>query len=134
MSISQNVIITVKGQKDQLDCKNKYPIFEDSLAELKGEFRSAGKIKSKIYFGLKCFKEDETGIEKEDINRVDESLLITSINTDNKSIILIRNLKNGIIKQIHTAKRIVKSSDFISMEILIIYQIIYLNIKILIII
>ena len=88
MSISQNFIITVKGHKDQLDCKNKYPIFEDSVAELKGEFRSAGKIKSKIYFGLKCFKEDGTGIEREDINRVDESLLITSINTDNKSIFL----------------------------------------------
>ena len=88
MSINQNFVISVKGQKNQLDCKNKFPIFEDSIIELKGEFRSAGKIKSKIYFGLKCFKEDGTGIEREDINRVDESLLITSINTDNRSLIL----------------------------------------------
>ena len=88
MSINQNLIISIKGQKNQLDCKNKFQIHEDSVIELKGEFRSAGKIKSIIYFGLKCFKEDGTEISREDINRVDEPLLITSINTDNKSLFL----------------------------------------------
>lgn len=88
MSINQNFIISIKGQKDQLDCKNKFQIHKDSIIELKGEFRSAGKIKSKIYFGIKCFKEDGTEISREDINRVDEPLLITSINTDNKSLFL----------------------------------------------
>ena len=55
MSVNQNLTISIKGCKDQLDCKNKYQIDEDSIIELKGEFRSAGKIKSKISFGLKCF-------------------------------------------------------------------------------
>ena len=75
MSINQNLV-------------NKFQIHEDSVIELRGEFRSAGKIKSIIYFGLKCFKEDGTEISREDINRVDEPLLITSINTDNKSLFL----------------------------------------------
>ena len=86
MSVNQNLTISIKGCKDQLDCKNKYQIDEDSIIELKGEFRSAGKIKSRIYFGLKCFRENGQGIEREDINRIDEPLLITSINTDNKSL------------------------------------------------
>ena len=88
MSVNQNFIISIKGCKDQLDCKNKYQIDEDSIIELKGEFRSAGKIKSLIYFGLKCFKENGQGIEREDINRINEPLLITSINTDNKSLFI----------------------------------------------
>ena len=88
MSINQNLVLSIKGCKDQLDCKNKFQIHEDSVIELRGEFRSAGKIKSIIYFGLKCFKEDGTEISREDINRVDEPLLITSINTDNKSLFL----------------------------------------------
>jgi len=88
MSINKNLVISIKGCKDQLDCKNKFQIHEDSVIELKGEFRSAGKTKSKIYFGLKCFKEDGTEISREDINRVDEPILITSINTDNKSLFL----------------------------------------------
>ena len=88
MSVNQNLIISIKGCKDQLDCKNKYQIDEDSIIELKGEFRSAGKIKSLIYFGLKCFKENGQGIEREDINRINEPLLITSINTDNKSLFI----------------------------------------------
>ena len=88
MSINKNLVISIKGCKDQLDCKNKFQIHEDSVIELKGEFRSAGQIKSRIYFGLKCFKEDGTEISREDINSVDEPLLITSINTDNKSLFL----------------------------------------------
>ena len=86
MSVNQNLVITIKGCKDQLDSKNRFQIQEDSVLELKGEFRSAGKIKSLIYFGLKCFRENGQGIEREDINRINEPLLITSINTDNKSL------------------------------------------------
>ena len=37
MSISSNNVITVKGQKDQLNSKNKYSINEDTIIELKGE-------------------------------------------------------------------------------------------------
>ena len=88
MSVNQNLVLTIKGCKNQLDSKNRFQIQEDSVLELKGEFRSAGKVKSIIYFGLKCFREDGRGIEREDINRIDESLLITSINTDNKSLFL----------------------------------------------
>ena len=62
MSVNQNLILTIKGNKDQLDCKNKYHIEEDSIIELRGEFRSAGKTKSLISFGLKCFRENGTGI------------------------------------------------------------------------
>ena len=86
MSVSKEEIIVVKGCKDQLDSKQKYEVNENTLIELKGYFRSSGKIKSKIYFGLKCFKENGEGIEREDINRTRESLLITSINTDGKSL------------------------------------------------
>ena len=88
MSVNQNLILTIKGNKNQLDCKNKYHIEEDSIIELRGEFRSAGKTKSLISFGLKCFRENGTGIEREDINRINEPLLITSINTDNKSLFI----------------------------------------------
>ena len=102
MSVNQNFIISIKGCKDQLDCKNKYQIDEDSIIELKGEFRSAGKIKSRIYFGLKCFRENGQGIEREDINRINEPLLIISINTDNKSLFIHKkpekwNNNNGSI-------------------------------------
>ena len=85
MSVNKNLILSIKGYKD-LDCKSKYQIDEDEIIELKGEFRSAGKIKSLIYFGLKCFRENGQGILREDINRINEPLLITSINTDNKSL------------------------------------------------
>ena len=88
MSISSNNVITIKGCKDQLDSKNKFLINEDTIIHLKGEFRSAGKTKSIVYFGLKCFREDGTEISREDINRIDEPLLITSINTDNKAFFL----------------------------------------------
>ena len=134
MSLNQNFIISIKGNKDQLDCKNKYQLDEDSIIELKGEFRSAGKIKSLIYFGLKCFRENGQGIKREDINRINEPLLITSINTDNKSLSFIKSQKNGIIIMIPIVKLILSILDFISMEILIIYLIIYLSIIIMIII
>ena len=58
MSVNHNLTISIKGCKNQLDCKNKYQIDEDSIIELKGEFTSSGKIQSRIFFGLKCFKEN----------------------------------------------------------------------------
>lgn len=85
MSVSDIHIISIKGCKDQLDSKNKYPVKEDTIIELKGKFRSTGSIQSIIYFGLKCYKENGEGIEREYINRREESYLITSINTDGKS-------------------------------------------------
>ena len=94
MSVNQNFVMSIKGCKNQLDAKNKYYIFEDSVVELKGEFRSAGKTKSIIYFGLKCYKEDGTEITREHVNRINEPLLITSINTDNKSIFVNKNPEN----------------------------------------
>ena len=77
-------IMSIKGNK-QIFSKNKYPVNEDTVLELKGEFRSSGKTKSKIYFGLRCFKENGEEILAPKINRIDEPLLITSINTDGKS-------------------------------------------------
>ena len=88
MSVSSEEIIVVKSCKNQLDSKQKYEVNENTIIELKGYFRSSGKIKSIIYFGLKCFKENGESIEREHINRTKESLLITSINTDGKSFIL----------------------------------------------
>ena len=74
-------IMSIKGYK-QIFSKTKYPVNEDTVLELKGEFRSSGKTQSKIYFGLRCFKENGEEILAPKINRIDESLLITSINTD----------------------------------------------------
>ena len=87
MSVFKNEIITVKGY-NRLENKIMYPIYEDTIVELKGEFRSEGNLKSRIYFGLHCFREDDSEIRREDINRTNESLLITSINTDGKTITL----------------------------------------------
>jgi hypothetical protein len=44
MSIFKNEIITVKGY-NRLENKIMYPIYEDTIVELKGEFRSEGNIK-----------------------------------------------------------------------------------------
>ena len=83
MSIESTNILSVKGDKYIRD-QNRYPVNKDTIIELKGEFRSTGKIKSKIYFGLICFKENGEEISSPQIHREDESLLITSINTDGK--------------------------------------------------
>lgn len=87
MSVNKNLVISVKGYKNQLDSKNKYQINEDTIIELKGDFRSAGKIKSIIYFGLKCFKENGTEIERVDINRINEHILIASLKSNNEILL-----------------------------------------------
>ena len=71
MSVFKNEIITVKGY-NRLENKIMYPIYEDTIVELKGEFRSEGNIKSIIYFGLHCFREDDSEIQREDINRTNQ--------------------------------------------------------------
>ena len=43
MSVFKNEIITVKGY-NSLANKIMYPIYEDTIVELKGEFRSEGNI------------------------------------------------------------------------------------------
>ena len=83
MSIDSINILSVKGAKSIRD-KNIYPVNKETIIELKGEFRSSGKIKSIIYFGLRFFKKNGEEILDRQVNRVDESLLITSINTDGK--------------------------------------------------
>ena len=87
MSIESINILSIKGDK-HIKSKNRYPVNEETVMELKGEFRSSGKIKSIIYFGLECFKENGDEILDPHVNRVDEPLLITSINTDGKSFSL----------------------------------------------
>ena len=87
MSINFDKIMTIKGNKD-LNFKNRYDVDEDTTIELKGEFRTSGKQKSIIYFGLHCFKEDGTEILDTDVNRTKESLLITSKSSDGKSFSL----------------------------------------------
>ena len=87
MSVKKVYITEVTGQKT-LEIEQKYAIKENSIIELKGEFRSAGKIKSKIYFGLKCLREDGRNISGTEIYRLEEPIIITSINGDNKSFIL----------------------------------------------
>ena len=73
-------LITIKGNK-MIDFQQKFPIYESTNVELKGKFRSLGEDKDKsiIYFGLHCFREDDSEIQREDINRTNESLLITSM-------------------------------------------------------
>lgn len=88
MSIAIDKIITITGYKPILNFKNKYDVDEDTAIELKGEFRSSGKQKSKMYFGLHCFKEDGTDILCQHVHRTKESLVITSISTDGKSFSL----------------------------------------------
>ena len=87
MSMEAISILSIKGNK-QIKGNIRYPVNEETVMELKGEFRSSGKIKSRIYFGLKCFKENGDEITAYHINRVNEPLLLTSINTDGKSFTL----------------------------------------------
>ena len=87
MSIEPINGFVVKGYKE-IKSDIKYPITEDTTIELKGEFCSSGKIKSKLYFGLKSFKENGEEIFAYHINRINEPLLITSISSDGKSITL----------------------------------------------
>ena len=84
MSIDIINTLSIKGNK-AIYSENRYPVKEETILELKGEFRSSGKIKSKIYFGLRCFKENGEEISAPQVNRIDEPLFITSINTDGKN-------------------------------------------------
>ena len=85
--ITKSELLTIKGNK-QLNPQNKYAINEDNIIELKGEFHSEGKEKSRIYFGLRCFRENGEEIFAPHINRQKEDLLIISINTNEKSFTL----------------------------------------------
>ena len=87
MSVKIDEIITVTGNK-QLNFKQKFPIYENTIVELSGEFRSIGISNSILYFGLHCFGENGKDIFSEDVYRTKESLLITSKNTDMKSLTL----------------------------------------------
>ena len=86
-------VMNIKGSK-AIYSSLKYPITDDTIIELKGEFRSAGKEKSKIYFGLQCFRGNGSEIKAYDINRVNEPLIISSINTDYKSFSIIKKPEN----------------------------------------
>ena len=87
MSMNLINILEVKGS-NFITSEIKYPITPDTNIELKGDFCSSGKNKSKIYFGLRCFKENGDEIFACEINRVNEPLLITSISSDGKSLTL----------------------------------------------
>jgi len=87
MSVKIEEIITVTGNK-QLNFQQKYPISENTIVELSGEFRSIGKGNSVLFFGLHCFGENGKDILSEDVYRTKESLLIISKNTDMKSLTL----------------------------------------------
>ena len=87
MSITIDEIITVKSNK-MLNFQQKFPIYENTIVELSGQFRSVGQKPSRIYFGLHCFDEKGIDIFSETICRTKESLLITSKNTDMQSFSL----------------------------------------------
>ena len=87
MSITIDEIITVKSNK-MLNFQQKFPIYENTIVELSGQFRSVGQKPSRIYFGLHCFDEKGKDIFSETIYRTKESLLITSKNTDMQSFSL----------------------------------------------
>ena len=107
MSIILDKIMTIEGYKE-LNFKNRYDVDEDTTIELKGVFRTSGKQKSVIYFGLHCFKEDGTEIMCQHVNRTKESLLITSKSSDGKSFSLEKNRKLGIFLMILTVSNITK--------------------------
>ena len=71
-----------------LNFRNVYYIDEDTTLELKGKFRSIGKEKSIIYFGLHCLKEDSNDIIGRDVYRTNESLLVISYDSTNKKLVL----------------------------------------------
>ena len=54
-------------ERHMVNFRNIYNVDEDTTLELKGEFRSKGKEKSIIYFGLYFFKEDGNDILSHDI-------------------------------------------------------------------
>ena len=80
MSITIDELITIKEKKKQIDFQQKFQIYENTIVELKGKFRSENN--SIIYFGLHCFDEKGKEILSELICRTRESLLITSITSD----------------------------------------------------
>lgn len=92
MSVKSYNITEVTGPKT-IEIEKQYIINENTIIELKGEFRSSGKIKSKIQFGLKCLREDGRNISGTEIYRYEEPITIESINSDNKTIILEQNPK-----------------------------------------
>lgn len=95
MSIETFNVMNIRGDKD-ISCSIKYPISPDSFLELKGEFRSSGKIKSHLWFGLNCFRENGKEIESFEIYRINEPLIITSVSSDGKSFSLIKKPEKQI--------------------------------------
>ena len=116
MSINFDKIMTIKGNKD-LNFKNRYDVDEDTTIELKGEFRTSGKQKSIIYFGLHCFKEDGTEILDTDVNRTKESLLITSKSSDGKSFSLEKQPETWNNSNDSYSQQVYKGIEYILMEI-----------------
>ena len=76
--------------------RSLFEIFDNSIVKLKGEFRSVGKTPSILYFGLKCLNKNKEEITSQQINRINEPLLIKSIDVGNNTIILDNKPKNWI--------------------------------------
>jgi hypothetical protein len=74
--------------KNIVNFRNRYEVNENTILTLKGEFRSAGKIKSILYFGLHCFREDGAEIIGADNHRVRESHIIKSFDSNGKRFTL----------------------------------------------
>lgn len=81
------------------DLGEKIPIYPNTKVELKGTFRSTGKNLSCLYFGLHCYKKDGTEILSEQVLRVNEPLLITSLSSDSKSFTVHETPKNWFMKK-----------------------------------
>jgi len=75
----------------ELYSEQLYEIFEDSEIELSGEFRSEGSIGSRLFFGLRCYKENKSEIHSRLVWREQDSFVITSINKDGKTLFLNQN-------------------------------------------
>ena len=95
MSIDFINVISIKGDKPIYGTQ-RYPVSEETTIELMGEFRSSGKEKSKIFFGLQCFDEKGEEIEAYKVFRIKESLVLKSINSDGKSFSLIKKPEQWI--------------------------------------
>ena len=87
MSLKYTSLIEVKGYK-YIESEKTYTIKDDTIIELKGEFRSCGDVKSMIYFDLISLRENGEEILGKHVLRVEEPLIVKSVGCDRKSLVL----------------------------------------------
>jgi hypothetical protein len=98
MSLPENVqrVCMVEGSKN-LIFKEFIPVSSDSDFELsiKGKFRSAGNVLSKIYFGISCYtnNQDDSIIYSDRVYRKGNVVILENISTDGKTLTMSETAK-----------------------------------------